>query len=157
MIFLLIVISMIFYGFKSDITGLTFHTVSVNVSENMEGELTAFTYHPLLNLSNIQNITVEFTNTGTTTYNTTIQETIYVYDNGNLNVTAQYYDYTIPLYPGMRRNFKTSYVPPITGSLGRLCCRYSWGGGGRRNAWWTTTSRRRLDTDTNNSIGSTNA
>ena len=115
MIFLLVVISMIFYGFKSDITGLA-TGVSVNISENVGGEITAFTYHPLLNLSNIQNITVEFTNTGTTIYNTTIHETIYIYDDGNLNSTAQYYDYTVLLYPGMRRNFKTSYVPPRTGT-----------------------------------------
>lgn len=113
--FFIILIFMFFFNIKFDISGFS-TGVSLNISDKMNGEITAFTFRPTLNLSEIQNITVEFTNTGTTIYNTTIYETIYIYDSGNMNVTAQYYDYTVPLYPGGRKHFRTSYVPPIAGT-----------------------------------------
>ncbi len=64
----------------------------------------------------MQNITVEFTNTGTEKYTTTIEETIYIYEDGELNSTAQFYDYELNLTPGMRRDFETNYVPPRYGT-----------------------------------------
>lgn len=111
-----IFLAILFYSnIRFDITGLA-QDVYVNITELISGKITAFDYKKSLNLSEIQNITVEFTNTGTKTYETSIYETIYIYENGRLNTSAQFYDYEINLTPGGRRSFITKYQPPDYGT-----------------------------------------
>jgi hypothetical protein len=112
----MVLLLMVLYNVDINFTGFASSGISVNISETLSGEITAFTYSPTLNLSEIQNITVEFTNTGNVVYNTTIFETVYIYDDGNLNRTAQFYDYTSLLYPGERKHYRASYVPPMSGT-----------------------------------------
>ena len=114
---LVVLILIIFYSTGFYITGFGIgRAADVNVNESFEGEITAFVYSPALNLTETQNITVEFTNTGTTPYNTTIYISVYIYENEKLNLSAQYYDYTVPLFPGMKKFFKAYYMPPRVGT-----------------------------------------
>lgn len=113
---LVILFLLLFYKISFDITGFVPANISITIDETIDGDITAFDYMRSLNLTQIQNITVEFTNTGTSAYNTTITEKIYIYEGGNLNFTQEFFDYTIPLFPGMRRHFRTSYKPPRVGT-----------------------------------------
>jgi hypothetical protein len=103
------------YIFSFAITGFVSGGVDVSIKESIDGEITAFTYESSLVLGQNQSIVVEFTNTGTSTYEVMIEENIYYYDNGKLNLTQEFYDASAPLSPGMKKGFKTYYLPTVLG------------------------------------------
>lgn len=115
----LYVASMILFVFlvlsilQSEITG--FNTVSVGVKGKMKGEIVSFIYEPVVNISDVQRIFVEFLNTGTENYTVLIEEYIYFYDENKLEQEAYYYDSTVMLHPGYRRQFQTAFVPSENG------------------------------------------
>jgi hypothetical protein len=91
--------------------------LTASIREKMSVEITAFTYEPQITIYDIQNITVEITNTGSTEYDASITETIYNITNGTrLNELAVYFDSTVHLYPGNTRGYKTIFLPYGEGS-----------------------------------------
>ena len=90
------------------ITG--FNMVSLSVASKLGGEIISFDYEPNVNVTQVQTIFTEFANTGTEMYALKIEEFVYFYDNG-LQEIAYYYDSTVDLYPGMRRQFETKFIP----------------------------------------------
>jgi len=110
---LMFVIFVLTFIITPAITG--FNTLLLSVKSNMGGELFAFLYEPIVNVSKVQTIYVEFVNIGSESYQTKIEEFIYFYDDSGMNQVAYYYDSTIMLYPGMRRPFETKFVPSEMG------------------------------------------
>jgi hypothetical protein len=99
-----------------EITGFSIHQLSVSVNGKMKGEISAFAFDPLVNISTPQNIYLEFLNSGTENYTVKIEEFVYFYEDDKLEEMAYYYDSSVQLFPGMRRPFQSSYVPRDMGT-----------------------------------------
>ena len=114
-IFLLIVVSFTFYYNLGGITG--FNAADVSIKPKTHGTI-LLDYDSIVNLTESQNITVEFVNTGTSNYTARIEITMYMYNNttGNLQELANYYDTSVFLYPGSRKSFKTTFLPNRVGT-----------------------------------------
>ena len=97
------------------LTGFTFHPVSVSIEGKMKGEISAFVFEPVANISQPESIYVEFLNSGTENYSVKIEIYVYYFDN-KLEEKAYYYDSSVNLFPGMRRSFSANYVPNEMGS-----------------------------------------
>ena len=87
-----------------------FNLVSLSVKDKLAGEISAFVYDSAVNVSENQDIFIEFQNTGSTNYTVKIEEFIYLYDV-TMDQVAYYYDSSVMLYPGMRRSFSTKFIP----------------------------------------------
>lgn len=83
--------------------------IDVTVEEQKSGRL-FLSFKVFLNLGESQEVYAEFTNTGTSAVVTKIEERVYNY-NGTMNSLAYYYDSTVSLGPGMRRGFRTVFIP----------------------------------------------
>ncbi len=116
--FLLVIsllIVFIFSRFALNITGLAVGA-DVSVKEGLLGRVT-LAYKSYLNISELQNITAEFTNIGSLPITTAkIEETIYFYNVTKLDPIAYYYDSSVSLAPGAKRFFKTVFMPPLYGT-----------------------------------------
>jgi hypothetical protein len=116
----LIVISLIaifiFSNFIFKITGMVIGNADVSIKDNLQGRITALNYRPVINITDIQNITTEFTNIGSLPLTAKIEETIYFYNSTKLDPVAYYYDSSVQLMPGMKRIYKTVFAPPYYGT-----------------------------------------
>jgi hypothetical protein len=88
--------------------------LNVSIKEKIGGKL-LLAYQPSIEIGNQQNIYTEFINTGTSQVTEKIEVRVYGYVNGTLKPLAYYYDISVPLEPGMRRGFKSVFVPPDKG------------------------------------------
>jgi hypothetical protein len=88
--------------------------LNVSIQEKISGKL-LLAYQPSIEIGNQQNIYTEFINTGTSQVTEKIEVRVYGYVNGTLKPLAYYYDISVPLAAGMRRGFKSVFVPPNTG------------------------------------------
>ncbi|MBN2202760.1 MAG: hypothetical protein JW700_01045 [Candidatus Aenigmarchaeota archaeon] len=111
---LLIVLASLAYFIPYGITGMTMHQLDVAIKSNFSGHISAFNFETLANVSETQDIYVEFFNSGTETYDLTIEEYIYYYSD-KLEELVHYQDSTVTLYPGMRRPFETKFTPNTMG------------------------------------------
>ncbi|MFH0929016.1 MAG: hypothetical protein V1818_01515 [Candidatus Aenigmatarchaeota archaeon] len=107
---LLLVLVALAYLVPYGITGMTMHQISLSIKSNMSGQISAFNYEPIANISEIQDIYVEFLNSGTEKYTLTLEVFIYYYSD-RLKEMAHYQDSSVVLYPGMRRPFETKFLP----------------------------------------------
>jgi len=106
----------IFNEFVPSITGLEIGA-DVSIKDNLLGKITGFSYKSNLNISELQNITAEFTNIGSLPIGTArIEETIYYYNITKLDPIAYYYDSYTSLAPGMKRSFRIIFMPPNFGT-----------------------------------------
>ncbi|MEM5836531.1 MAG: hypothetical protein QW451_01175 [Candidatus Aenigmatarchaeota archaeon] len=88
--------------------------LEVSVKEKTDGKL-LLAYEPSIEIGNQQKIYAEFINTGTKQVTAKIELKVYGYVNNTLKPLAYYYDVSVPLDPGMRRGFKSVFVPPSVG------------------------------------------
>jgi len=114
-IFSLIVAFFIFYYNLGRITG--FNVFDVSIKAKTKGTI-LLDYESIVNLTETQNITAEFANTGTTNYSARIEITMYMYNNttGSLQELANYYDTYVFLLPGDRKSFRTTFLPNRVGT-----------------------------------------
>jgi hypothetical protein len=118
-VFLLIVSLLtifIFSNFVFNITGLSLGSADVNIKDNLVGRITGLYYLPVINITNTQTISTEFTNIGSLPMTARIEEIIYYYNTTKLDPIAYYYDSSVNLMPGMKRFFRTFFMPPNYGS-----------------------------------------
>ncbi|MCX6815503.1 MAG: hypothetical protein NT120_01455 [Candidatus Aenigmarchaeota archaeon] len=108
--------------------------VDVSVLSRIGMEITFFDYYPVINLSDYQNISVEIMNSGSEDYDARITEFIYnLSGNATLNLSAEYADSSVHLYPGNTRSHIAIYYPPAPGQYFiKLSIRY----GGRLSEVW---------------------
>lgn len=113
---LLLVLLVLSLVVTPEITGFSIHQLSVSVNGKMKGEISAFVYDPLVNITKPQKIYVEFLNSGTENYSVKLETFVYFYEDGKLEEMAYYYDSTVELFPGMRRPFESVFVPNEMGT-----------------------------------------
>ena len=117
--FLVIFLVILSFFFISQISRLRitgFNVVGMNVSikEKVDGRI-LLAYSPLINITDIQQIYVEFENTGTEDVVMKMEIKVYGYENGTLKPLAYYYDAPAIVKIGMRKGFSTSFIPSDTG------------------------------------------
>ena len=114
---LLAVFLFIAYIFSYTTTGLASdgNSISVGIKSVIRGEIVNFTYDPALTIGENQLTTVIFKNRGSVKYDVRIGEKIYKYVDTRLVEWAEYYDATVPLLPGLDRNFTIGFKPNETG------------------------------------------
>jgi len=118
-IFLLIasiVLILVFSNSIFNITGLVLGTADINITEKLQGRITALDFQSVINITDTQNITAEFTNIGSLPLTARIEETIYYYNNTKLDPVAYYYDSYVQLLPIMKRSYRTVFTPPYYGT-----------------------------------------
>jgi len=105
---------LMFYYNLNSITG--YNSLDVGIKEKTQGEI-RIGYNFNVNLTETQNITAEFVNTGTSNYTSRIEITVYFYNDTsrNLQELANYYDGNVVLFPGEIRSFKTIFLPSRIG------------------------------------------
>jgi len=113
-ILLLLIAIFLARDFLSEIGFGILSMLNVSVKEKISGKL-LLVYQPSIEIGNQQNIYTEFINTGTSQITEKIEVRVYGYVNGTLKPLAYYYDISVPLAAGMRRGFKSVFVPPNTG------------------------------------------
>jgi hypothetical protein len=113
-ILLLLITIFLARDFLSEIGFGLLSMLNVSIKEKISGKL-LLAYQPSIEIGNQQNIYTEFINTGTSQVTEKIEVRIYGYVNGTLKPLAYYYDISVPLAVGMRRGFKSVFVPPNTG------------------------------------------
>jgi len=89
--------------------------ISIDIGQRVKGDITALLYERYLNFTQIQDITAEFTNIGSTTLTEKIEISIYYNNQSKLQDVAYYYDSQAVLTPGNRRTFTVSFLPPYFG------------------------------------------
>ena len=97
-------------------TGFVVNTTYVSIAERTEGKVTILVYNSSVMMGDVQNIYMEFMNTGTKNFTGTVGIKLYLYKNGRLNPLSEYLDVPYLLSPGRRRPFRTSYYPPENGT-----------------------------------------
>jgi hypothetical protein len=113
-ILLLLIAIFLVRDFLSEIGFGLLSMLNVSIQEKISGKL-LLSYQPSIEIGNQQNIYAEFINTGTNPITEKIEVRVYGYVNGTLKPLAYYYDISVPLAVGMRRGFKSVFVPPNTG------------------------------------------
>ena len=113
-ILLLLIIIFLARDFLREIGFGILSMLNVSIQEKISGKL-LLAYQPSIEIGNQQNIYTEFINTGTNPITEKIEVKVYGYVNGTLKPLAYYYDISVPLAVGMRRGFKSVFVPPNTG------------------------------------------
>jgi hypothetical protein len=113
-ILLLLIIIFLARDFLREIGFGILSMLNVSIQEKISGKL-LLAYQPSIEIGNQQNIYTEFINTGTNPITEKIEVRVYGYVNGTLKPLAYYYDISVPLAAGMRRGFKSVFVPPNTG------------------------------------------
>lgn len=116
LIILSLIVVLIFINPVSKITGLILEEAEVSIKESLVGKITGLDFKSVLNISEIQNITAEFTNIGSLTLTSKIEITIYYYNGTRLDPIAYYYDSYAQLFPGSKRSYKTAFMPPYYGT-----------------------------------------
>lgn len=111
-----LLIILIFSNFIFNITGLSIGNVDIGIKERLQGKITALDFKSAINITDVQSITTEFTNIGSLPLTERIEETIYFYNETKLSPVAYYYDSSAYLIPGMKRIYKTVFVPPYYGT-----------------------------------------
>jgi hypothetical protein len=112
-----IIILIMFFSYFVKTTGFApMNEIIVSIRENFEGKITLLTYYPTITIYDYQNITTEFTDTGSLPMEIRMETYVYIYNNGTLNLSGQYIDTTAYLNPGMRRTFRAMYTPPDIGT-----------------------------------------
>jgi hypothetical protein len=111
-----LIIVLIFINPVSKITGFILGQAEVSVKESLLGKITGLDFKYSLSISEIQNITAEFTNIGSLTLTSKIEITIYYYNETKLDPIAYYYDSYVQLKPGMKRSYKVAFTPPYYGN-----------------------------------------
>ena len=109
-------IVLIFINSLSKITGFILGQAEVSIKESLLGKITGLDYKYSLNISDIQNITAEFTNIGSLPLTAKIEITVYYYNETRLDPVAYYYDSYVHLFPGMKRSYKVAFTPPYYGN-----------------------------------------
>jgi len=109
-------IVLIFINSLSKITGFILGQAEVSIKESLLGKITGLDYKYSLNISDIQNITAEFTNIGSLPLTAKIEITVYYYNETRLDPVAYYYDSYVYLLPGMKRSYKVAFTPPYYGN-----------------------------------------
>jgi hypothetical protein len=114
----LVILLILAYTIPIKITGLAINQIYLSIKSYVKGEITAFVYDTFIDLEEAEKqvIFVEFTNTGSENYTAQIEENLYLYDDGQLNEVAYYYDSSVFLFPGMKRAFNTTYTPMQNGT-----------------------------------------
>jgi hypothetical protein len=111
-----LLIALIVSGPLSRMTGFVIGGADVSVQETVSGKITGLNYKSNLNVSEIQNITAEFTDTGSVPVTSRIELTLYFYNSTRLDPIAYYYDSYVNLLPGEKRSFSVSLMPPSYGT-----------------------------------------
>jgi hypothetical protein len=88
---------------------------TVGVSEKIKGEIIALIYENYINFTQIQDITAEFANVGSTVLTEKIEIRVYWNNQSKLQEMAYYYDSQGVLNSGMRRTYSVSFLPPYLG------------------------------------------
>jgi len=116
LIIFLLVIALIFINPVSKMTGFILGQAEVSIKESLLGKVTGLDYKYSINISEIQNITAEFTNIGSLPLTSKMEITIYYYNETKLDPVAYYYDSYVNLLPGMKRSYKVTFTPPYYGN-----------------------------------------
>jgi hypothetical protein len=111
-----LLIALILAGPVSRMTGFVISGADVSVQGTISGKITGLNYKSNLNVSEIQNITAEFTNVGSMPIASRIELTLYFYNETRLEPIAYYYDSYVQLLPGDKRSFEISLIPPYYGT-----------------------------------------
>jgi hypothetical protein len=116
-ILVVIVLSMILFLGYNQMAVTGFNTADVSIKEKMQGQI-LMNYFSNVNLTSSQNVTVEFTNTGTGNYSARIEMTVYFYNTTTLSLEqlATYQDNYAFLNPGERKSFSTVFIPTKLGT-----------------------------------------
>ncbi|OGI11554.1 hypothetical protein A3K64_03550 [Candidatus Micrarchaeota archaeon RBG_16_36_9] len=118
-VFLLVLslaIVVILSRFFISITGFSVGEADVSIMDKLQGKITTLVFRSAINISDLQNITTEFTNIGSLPMNARIEENIYYYNATKLDPVAYYYDSSVYLMPIMKRIYKTVFTPPYYGT-----------------------------------------
>lgn len=114
-VILIVIILLQFQKFlQSKITGFFANKIQINVSKIVRGKLT-LSYFSTINFSQVQDILVEFKNTGSAPVTEKIEVTVYTLSGSKLQPVAYYYDSYVALNPGMRRSFENMFIAPYPG------------------------------------------
>jgi hypothetical protein len=116
LIIISLIVVLIFINPVSKITGLILEEAEVSIKESLVGKITGLDFKSVLNISEVQTITAEFTNIGSLTLTSKIEITIYYYNGTRLDPIAYYYDSYVQLKPGLKRSYKTAFMPPYYGT-----------------------------------------
>ena len=87
-----LIIVLIFINPVSKITGFILGQAEGSIKESLLGKITGLDYKYSLNISEIQNISTEFTNIGSLPLTAKIEIAIYYYNETKLEPVAYYYD-----------------------------------------------------------------
>jgi hypothetical protein len=113
--FALFVIALNYEFFYSKILGYgTLGSINVSIEGKLGGKL-LLVYDPVIQFGQIERIHTEFINIGSLPVTAKIENRIHKYANGTLKIIAYYYDYSVPLNPGMRRWYDVNFTPPDAG------------------------------------------
>jgi hypothetical protein len=111
-----LILFFVFSGMTVSITGMIIGDAEVGIKETLLGKITGLDYKYNLNITELQNITAEFTNVGSVPFTSRIEITIYFYNNTKLEPIAYYYDSYKNLLPIQKGIFKVSLLPPYYGT-----------------------------------------
>lgn len=113
-ILLILLTTFLLRDFLSKIGLSLLSMLEVSVKEKTDGKL-LLAYEPSIEIGNKQEMYAEFINTGTKQVTAKIELRVYGYINNTLKPLAYYYDTSVPLDIGMRRGFKSVFMPPSIG------------------------------------------
>ncbi|MEM5766630.1 MAG: hypothetical protein QW423_03295, partial [Candidatus Aenigmatarchaeota archaeon] len=88
--------------------------INVSIQEKISGKL-LLSYKKSIEIGDKQEIYTEFINIGTSPVTEKIEVRVYGYMNGTLKPLAYYYDISVPLPSGGRKNFRSIFMPPEIG------------------------------------------
>ncbi|MEM7825369.1 MAG: NEW3 domain-containing protein [Candidatus Aenigmatarchaeota archaeon] len=114
------IFAVLFFSFISNFfpfgtTSFVGANFSVNITEIKRGEL-LLSYREYLEWGEFQNISVEFLNTGSVNVEEKIEIRVFYNYGGKLELLAYYYDSTVVLKPGEKRNYRVNFLPPYVGA-----------------------------------------
>ncbi|MFH1228928.1 MAG: hypothetical protein V1678_00700 [Candidatus Aenigmatarchaeota archaeon] len=111
-----LILLFIISGIALKTTGFVIGDAEVGIKETVLGKITGVDYKSAISVSEIQNITAEFTNIGSVPITSRTEITIYFYNSTRLEPIANYYDSYVILQPGQKRVFKASFMSPYYGT-----------------------------------------
>lgn len=103
----------------SNITGFSVNESNINITimERLNARIPYLRYNSTIGIGDLQVITGEMINTGSTDFIGKVDINIYYYNNSRLEPVANYYDAPAYYYPGMRKSFRSVFVPVINGTF----------------------------------------
>jgi hypothetical protein len=111
-----LILLFIFSSLVLKTTGFIIGDAEVGIKDTVLGKITGVDYKTVINASEIQNITAEFTNIGSLPLTSRNEIYVYFYNNTKLDQIAYFYDSYVNLLPGQKRIFKASLTPPYYGT-----------------------------------------